>query len=181
METVEVINKRLADIYGKFESGDANWRVVWSDDIFEKRWTFHTDEGFELVNPRLVERPKYLQWAAHVFILERIMPVPDFVESDLTTTVSYEPVWVFRDKNGNALPPVWDAIEFLIQNVMKQSAKVVGRKYKDPEEGIDPIELKKERVRLLQEHLYGNETPIGDALSYDSGVGYGVRKRNEVN
>lgn len=134
----------------------------------------HTDEGDELLTPVVKEVPKYRQWADYCYILERAMPVPENVETDLTEKWSYEPVWVFMDGNKNPLPPRWDVCQIVIGQILKASAAVVGAKYKDPLiEFSDPktgAEAKRKRLDSLKLELFGNETAAGDALAYGSGV-----------
>lgn len=175
LETLETINYRLKRDYGYFEhTYNQLWRVVDSHDIFEKRLITHSDEGFELASPVVVEVPKYRQWADYFCILERALPVPEFVDTDLLDKWSYEPVWIFKDKNNNPLPPRWDVCQIVIDQVYKNAAGTVGAKYKDPlAEFSDPKiakEAKQARLDELKEALFGNETDTTDALAYKSGV-----------
>ena len=179
MESLEVINKRLTDFYGRFDDGRPNWRVVWSDDQIEKRKVTHTPEGLELLTPVIKEVPKY-SYAQHRYILERLLPVPYGVETDLTTKTSYEPVWTFQDNNGNALPPIWEAIYLLIKTV-RENLENAGKNapYKTPDGMGNTREEITARVEKLQEQLFGNESKVSDALALDSAVGFGTRKRND--
>lgn len=179
MEDISAINKRLLDHYGRWEDGRANWRVVWSDDQIEKRWVTHTTEGFILTSPLVAEVPKYA-YAQHRYILERLVPVGNFLESDLVDKTSYEPVWTFEDNAGNPLPPIWEAIYLLIKTV-KHNLETAGHNpvYKAPEGMGNTTEEIMMRVEKLQEQLFGNETKLGDALAYDTAVGYGTRNRSD--
>jgi len=172
LEPISYINQRLKTLYGRFETTEYPlYRVVWSEDEFEKRLTHYTDEGYELLNPEVRELPKYRQWAPNRYILERLVVVPEFVETDLTGRFSYEPLWVFSDRFGNPLPPKWEAIVMIIDQVLKQAAKATGAKYKDPEaDDKSGLDAKRERVEKLTEELFGNETNVGDALAYREGV-----------
>lgn len=179
MESLETINKRLLDHYGKFEDGRPNWRVVWSDDQFEKRKITHTLEGLELLHPEVREVPKYL-YAKHRYILERLIPVPYSSHEELTTSTSYEPVWTFEDSQGNPLPPVWEAIYLLVQ-IVRDNLANAGRRgpVKAPEGMGNTSEEIKMRVEKLQEQLFGNESKITDSLAMDTAVGYGTRNRKD--
>lgn len=170
-EPLEIINQRLIDYYGKFETGEANWRVVFSDDQIEKRWVQHTKEGFELPNPIVEERPKYRQWIHHKYVLERCLPTPEI--SDLIGKTSFEPVWTFEDKEGNPLPPIWLAIEFVIKAVEKQAAQSVGAKYKDDPINENSLEAQIARAELLEDYLFGGESTIADRLHHKEGVTVG--------
>lgn len=175
MDTIETINYRLKRDYGFFEhTYNQLWRVVYSHDQFEKRLITHSDEGFELLEPIVITVPKYRQWADNFYILERALPVPEFVESDLADKWSYEPVWIFKDKNNNPLPPLWEVCQIVINQVYKNSAQAIGAKYKDPLNDLaDPKiakEVKQARIDNLKQQLFGNETDTTDALTYKSGV-----------
>ena len=173
LEPIETINSRLIDHFGKFHITDlALWRVVWSEDQTEKRLTQYTDEGFQLLIPEVRELPKYRQWIHNKYLLERLIGVPEFVETDLIEKLTYEPVWVFEDNQGHALPPKWEAIYLIINQVYSQASKYTGVKYKDPE-AVDPKlapEIKRAGIEALQLELFGNETDTGDALAYREGI-----------
>lgn len=166
IESIQSINENLKREFGSFTDGRPNFRIVFSEDQYEKRWTNYTSEGFELINPEVRELPKYKQWVHEKYILERLVPTgPD---SDLVEKVSYEPCWVFRDKNDNYLPPRFDMCKFVIEALHSQIEKAGTHvKYKD--ENISK-ERREELLNEMQEQLFGNETDVTDALAYGSGV-----------
>lgn len=172
LESIERINKRLRDQYGIEDTGESTWRVVFSEDEIEKKLSNFTDEGFELLTPIVVERPKYRQWINQKYVLERATPVLN--ERDrviLDKKYSYEPVWVFEDNHGKPLPPKWEAIVVIINTIHKNAAQAVGVKYKDPESNKDEaLEQKEIRLQKLQEDLFGNETEVGDALAHKQAI-----------
>jgi len=172
IESIESINAKLERVFGKFETGQPVWRVVWSEDQFEKRETDRTDEGLQLLQPEVRLLPKYRQWIHAKYVLERLTPVPDVSRKELADKkLSYEPVWVFEDKHGKYLPPRFDAAKFVIDKIMEQAAKMVGVKYKDPESNKEEaLEIREKRLEQLHETLFGNETEVGDALRYKEGV-----------
>src|SRR6476646_3306382 len=114
-EPIEVINLRLKEVYSTAWNGNPIWRVVWSEDQFEKRLTKFTDGGIELLKAEVRELPKYRQWIHNKYVLERYVMVTD---ERLTEKASYEPIHVFEDKNGNPLPPKWEACEWVIKTLL---------------------------------------------------------------
>jgi hypothetical protein len=170
--TLEQINYYLERDYGK--DGDKPfWRVVWSEDQFEKRLTAFTDSGVELLHPEVRLLPKYKQFIHNKYILERLVPVPAMQLNELTTKVSYEPVYIFQDGNENPLPIKFEVAKFVIETVLDRAAKAVGyAKYKDPEALPTPelLILERERIDALQRDLFGNENDITDALAYKEGI-----------
>lgn len=166
IETIESINEKLKREYGSFSDGRVNFRVVFSEDQFEKRWTNRTAEGFELLHPEVRELPKYKQYIHQKYILERLVPVgPD---SDLTEKTSYEPSYVFQDKNMNYLVPRFDVCCFIIESIYAAMDKTgTHARYRDVNESS---EIREQRLKEMEQTLFGNETEVGDALAYGSGV-----------
>lgn len=165
-ETIESINKKLLEYYGTEFGNAPRFRVVFSDDQYEKRWTTHTDEGFELVHPEVRELPKYKQYIRAKYILERLVPTGQ--ETDLLTKVSYEPAWVFQDKDGNYLPPFFEGCKHVVESLFSAIDKAgTFTKYKD--KNISPEERLAE-IKKVEDQLFGNETDVGDHLAYKTGV-----------
>ncbi len=168
-ETLKIFNTRLEDAYGRTDD-KANFRVIWSEDEFEHRWSNYSLEGFELVRPEVQYRPKYKQWVQDKYILERLTAVPAVQENDLVQVLSYEPLWVFENNQG-ATVPTMQVLRFIVENTLRAIETQGYVKYKDPEAKQDEaLELQQMRVEELIKELYGNETEVGDALSYKEGV-----------
>ncbi len=182
-ESIETLNQRLIDYYGKVDDGRARWRVVFSADQYEKRYgTFNKfdnsgnvtgqDTGVEI-------RPKYAHYIHDKYILEYLIFIPEGSQTDLVEKSSYEPIWTFQTKDYIALPPDWDAIVIIIASVNNAVfTKHAGPKYKQSNEDVKQEDLL--RKKAIYDRLFGNESPIGDALATDNAVGYGPRKRNDA-
>ena len=166
---IDEINNLLIKYYGYFNGELPNWRVVWGNDQYETRITDYSSEGLLLLTPKAEKLPKYIQWAKDKYILERALAVPK--NTDLVALYSYEPVWIFQDKDNAPLKPRWDVARIVIEQIMANSAKAVGVKYRNPED--DPKiskEVKLARIKRIQEELFGNESDTADALAYKEGV-----------
>lgn len=166
---VHEINRQLREHYG----ADANdrdspiWRVVWSDDQIEKRYTDYDDHGNRLLFPKVSELPKY-QWIRERWILERLVLVPEINSNEmLGKKVSYECLYIFETQQGVYLPPNFNASKFVIDTIYAAQGKQSMRKYVD--EAVKD-ENRKARIDKLTEDLFGNETMVGDALAYREGV-----------
>ena len=183
MESISILNDRLLNDFGREDNGLPRWRIVFSDDQYEKRQVTHTPEGFELINPLVQLKPKYRQWIQGKYILERLLWIPQgLVNTDLVDSYSYEPVWTFEDSKGNPLPPRWDVITIIINSILQYSANKTGIEYTrlgenkrpryndGPKNQEEELEERKARISALQEELFGNETEVGDALAYKEGV-----------
>jgi len=182
MESLKRINQRLVDHFGRTpDNGEPYWRIVWSEDQFENRYGTYEDrtpEGFlirEVTEWRKV--PKYRQWIHEKYVLERLIVVPLTDEKTLSTQLSYEPIYIFEDKTGNSLPPNWIAAKFIVETVNRNMEQHDGVKYKDPESTPDEAkEVKEQRLKDIEESLFGNETELADALAYKQGVGFTTSK-----
>ncbi|MEM3038628.1 MAG: hypothetical protein QXE45_04455 [Thermoplasmata archaeon] len=170
-ETIESLNRQLADLYGvDIVTGLPIWRIVWSEDQLEKRLgTYHdfTPSGLYIRTVTEVrEVPKYRQWIRQKYVLERLSIIPEMQQNELPTSkISYEPIWVFQDKNGNYLPPKLSVAKFVIDCVYAALGKTSLAKYKD-----NPIEETEKSIQEIYEYLYGNETDITDKLRWKEAV-----------
>lgn len=167
-EEIDWINKQLVSAYGtELIAGSLpRFRIVFSDDMYEKRWMTHTAEGFQLIHPEVREVPKYATYINAKYVLERLVPVAK--DSDLVEKVSYEPCWTFVDANHNYIPPRFDMCCIVIDSLFAQISKAGGfAKYKDP--SVSP-EHRMAAIDSMYNELFGNETETADALRYREGV-----------
>lgn len=168
-ETIDSLNRQLINLFGiDTTTGKAMWRIVWSEDQYEKRLTKYTREGLELLHAQVVELPKYKQWIKEKYVLEQLVLIPDVNVAELPSEkMSYEPKWVFHDRHGNYLPPRIDAAKIVIDSVYAAMGKSSLHKYKDEE--ATP-EGKAKRIQNLEAELFGNESNVGDALAHKQAV-----------
>lgn len=167
-ESINSINRQLADLFGRDTiTGKPIWRVVWSEDQFEKRLMHQTDSGLQLLTPEIREVPKYRQWIQNRHILERLTVVPMGHLEMNTEQISYEPIWTFEGLKGIEVPPTLQAAKFIIDTLYAASGKSSLAKYTDPslEEGANEARLEK-----IEEELFGNETDVGDALAHKQAI-----------
>ena len=172
-ESISEINRQLIDLFGiDTLNGIPIFRVVWSNNQFEKRLVDTTDTGIILVTPIVREVPKYKQWIQNRYILERLVLVPEVNQSELPTQkLSYEPLWVFQNSKGNPLPPAIWACKFIIDTIYAAMGKRSLRKYVDAEEQ-NPVEEREKRIAILSEELFGDESGLlgttitGETVAY---------------
>ncbi len=165
-ESIESINKKLLDDYGSdIADNRAKYRVVWSDDQYEKRITTHDKNGNQYIHPVIQELPKYKQYIRHRYVLEKLTVVQG--ETDLLEKVVYEVIWTFQDKRGKYLPPWFAACKHIIENIlMNMAIKNYHAKYKD----TMSKEKYLEDLQKMEDELFGNETEVGDHLAYGTGI-----------
>lgn len=167
MESIETLNQRLIDHFGIDSStGRAMFRIVWANDQLEKRQVDYTDSGVALLFPEVREVKKY-SYLKDLYVLEQLVIVPDQNRKELPISIlSYEPLWAYCDENKQPLPPIWDATKFVIDILLAVKGKKSMNKYVED----TSIENKNQRIKELQDELFGNETATTDALAYKEGV-----------
>lgn len=167
-ESIESINQKLLEEFGTEFGNAPKFRVVFSDDQFEKRWTDFTDDGFELLHPEVRELPKYKQYIRAKYVLERLIPITG--ETDLVVKISYECLWVFEDKNHNYLPPFFEGCKHVIESMYQaMGRKDTFTKYKDKNTSSEEREAE---LKKVTDQLFGNETNMTDDLHTGSGVSF---------
>lgn len=164
-ESIETVNKFLRENFGiDTDDSEPIFRVVWSDDQFENRMTKFTDSGIELLTPEVRLLPKYRQFAPHVYILERRVIVPDDSMKELAgTKKSYEPLWVFTDRDGRPVPPTIQGCKFIIDAVYAALGKKSMSPYKDPTVGAtaeEQYEINKARIDKIENELFGDQSGL---------------------
>lgn len=158
------INRLLEDKYGTLNDRP-NYRIVWSDDQYELRYGTYEDylpEGMYLrtvTETRNVQ--KYIHYIRERWVLERLTVINEIVDGGPVDKLSYEPLWVFETKNGDALPPIWLAAKLVVETV-NSNIEGAGNyvKYKES----DTVEQKAKQLKEYKEALWGNETDVTDAL-----------------
>lgn len=170
-DQVENFNQALTDLFGiDTSSGQAMWRIVWSDDEYEMRETQYTPEGLLLLSPVTRLLPKYKQYIQARYVLEHLVIVPESNKDELLgLKKSYEPIWTFEDKSGNYLPPHIEACKLIINTVIDamalardgRSKSKSFRKYYDEEYSQEAsIEAKRKRVDEITEYLFGEQSGL---------------------
>lgn len=173
-EKLETINQHLADNYG-IDTDDSNpiFRVIFSDEQFEKRETKYTDSGIELLTPEVRLLPKY-PWVDGAYILERRVLVPEMNLRELAAIKkSYEPLWVFIGANGFPVPPTIIGCKFVIDALYAALGKKSMAKYKDDTAPIgspeEQYEANKTEIDKIQNELFGDESGLGQETINASG------------
>ena len=173
------VNNGLKNLFGiDTISGLPIWRVVFSEDQFEKRLGTYDDFSKAGLYLRTVtevrEVPKYRQWIKEKYVLEQLVVIPEASSGELPAAkISYEPLWVFQDGNGNYLPPRSDACKLIVDTVYAATGKSSLAKYKDPEgTAEEALELKKIQIDKIEEELFGEESSLNGAIVHGWGVGY---------
>ena len=176
-ESVKSINIQLIDLFGLDTiTGQQIFRVVWSDNQFEKRlgeYEDFTPSGIYLRTVKEVrEVPKYKQWVHQKYVLEQLVIIPEMNQDELPVSkTSYEPLYVFQTNSGEYLPPKIEAAKFIIDTVLAAKGRGSLAKYKDPDDDQEEaIHNQIERVNELEEEIFGNETNITDSLRNRTGI-----------
>jgi hypothetical protein len=129
-----------------------------------------TDGGIHFDAPKVEEVKKY-PYVEHAYILERLMLIPEYQQNEIPVSkLSYEPIWAYLDRDGNPLPPIWNATKLIVDTLHAAMGRPKGlRRYVDDEKNTTP-EGRDIRIKELQDELFGNETNTADALRYKQGI-----------
>lgn len=120
MEQVKLINRKLFEYFGPAPNSDnvALFRIVWPEGLIEKRFGVfekHCNGIFMGEETGVREVRKY-SWVKERWILE-VYKASNILSSDIIKSGDgYEPIWIFRDKEGNYQPLWWPAIEKLCKD-----------------------------------------------------------------
>lgn len=172
-ENLETVNQFLRDTYGiDTDDSEPIFRIVFSDDQFEKRLSGYTDHGVALLVPEVRELPKY-PWIQHAYVLERRVLVPAINLQELAgEQKSYEPLWVFIGGDGNPVRPTINACQFIINSLYAALGKKSMAKYKDVNAGLTPeesYEKKQKELNELENQLFGDESGLKQSTINESG------------
>jgi len=173
-EKIETVNQYLEDNFG-IDTDDSKpiFRVVFSDEQFEKRETKFTNIGIELLYPEVRELPKY-QWIKGMYVLERRVLVPDDNLKELAgLKKSYEPVWVFQGADGFPVPPTILGCKTVIDVLYAALGKSSLAKYKEDIPAIgspqEQYEANKASIDQIENELFGDESNLGQETINASG------------
>lgn len=143
------------------------WRVTWSSDQYEKRYTDRTDGGIILLTPEVREMPKY-QHCPKRWMLENLVLVPEFQQAELgDAKTSYECMWFFQGKNEEPIQPTFEACQFIITLIESTKGKANMSKYVDPDASPDAQE---KRIQKLMLELFGDESGLEGKTFKGEGV-----------
>lgn len=118
--TLEQMNDKLKELYGSQLNGQANFRLVWSEDQYEKRLSTFSDYygHIFLRSVREVRYCKKYSWIDRRFILEKLVPNITPEELPCDGPLTYCPIFVFENVQGIALTPNWRATNLLVQHLL---------------------------------------------------------------
>jgi hypothetical protein len=171
VESIERLNYQLERNYGKFSELPV-WRIVWSEDAREQRkgtFTYTDNSGNFLKEEEGIREVKKYPYIKERYVLERVLPVPEMNRDQLVTPLSYEPVFIFENKNREYLPPRWEVCHLVIEGIMKVTAQRMGYTYKEPS-SEEQLYEKSERIKRIHEELFGNDTDTTDLLGAKEGI-----------
>ena len=174
----EQINEQLINHFGVDTiTGLAIWRVSWAPDHFEKRFGIWEDYGQGGIFLRRVVEAREVRKYPHLpehYIFERLVLVLASQQKELCgAKISYEPIHPFWDSNTNPLPPKWEVCKIIVDTIYFNLGRGPSPvpKFDDPDaDGNNGLEAQKERLKVIMDGLYGNETRVGDHLSSRTGV-----------
>ena len=162
MENEKVINKALKSKYGSDFAGYPTYRIVQnSKSLREHRFgTFRHYYGkiFSREETGCFNVLKYSYVPEGLWILEKLFY--NEANPELTERRTYEPLFVFYDKDGGYFKPNFKLCEFVIECALNGPSKILSQKEKDDKE-----------VEMFYEMLGGDATVDG-SIADGSGTSY---------
>ena len=162
-DTQEYVNRKLVEEYGLVGGKDPRYRVVWSDDQFEKRKgkvnQFDANGNFIRMIDGIQLRPKY-DYLPHTWVLEVWQPTPAAGPDIILEPVFYEPMWSFRDNEGNPLPLVWKAVNLLLKMWEMRAENRLSPAGMDAEEKAQYDE----EIDWFEQYLAADQSILADKL-----------------
>lgn len=112
---IDELNRRLKTLYGCELDGRPKFRIVWSEDQYEyRKGIFENWYGsIFLSREECVKEVRKYSYIKDRWILEKLILASN-PELPNSRNGSYEPVFVFQNKDGVYLEPIWAAIELLM-------------------------------------------------------------------
>lgn len=142
------INRQLLERYGRSNNGRPNFRIVWSDSQTEKRFgefDVHYGAIYLRTEKCVREVPKY-PFFRQRWILEKQVYAP--APEDVKNYNWYEPVFVFESAKGEALEPVWKAIEIIVHSLFYPKLK--DRKESDDQKDFEKQQEKQKQIDVMK-------------------------------
>lgn len=169
METLDALNTRLIEYYGiDTDSERPIFRIKWANDETEQRLVNEIG-GVQLLYPEVMLVKKY-PYLKDMYVLERLVAIPYVNAHELPAAkTSYEPVWAYRAENGNPIYPAWEATKFIVDTLYAALGKKSMAKYVDSEKNTTE-EGRQQRIKDIEEELFGNETETGDAMAHGEAI-----------
>lgn len=142
MENFKIINRKLQEKYGTDLSKRPMYRIVQnSKSLTEKRQgtvDHYAGDIYISSTTGIHELPKYSYIEDGFWILEQLFLTTN---PELVQSWSYEPLWVFKDKEGNYQAPVLNACLFVIEASRRGPAPMETEKEKAEKQRIKDLEL----------------------------------------
>lgn len=157
MESYKIINEELLKRYGKDINNRPMYRLVQNYNLTEKRFELVEVYGVEVRNQIPVEVPKYTYIEDGFWILEKLFNTNN---PDIAANFSYEPLWVFKTKEGLYQAPVLRACILIIESALR-----------GPVAAISEEEQRRKEVEHFKEVL-GGKAGIGEKIGSQEGVSF---------
>lgn len=136
-ESIEVINKRLIEIYGRTTDNRARFRIVWSGDQLEKRYGTFTEYYGNIFLREVTcvkEVKKYDYIVPAKYVLEELKyyenPEIPFEYSH------YEALWSFMNKEREPLWPKWDIVKIVVESRLNSIKKTISDYYDEDQKAL---------------------------------------------
>jgi hypothetical protein len=164
METTDslIINSWLGTMPAVSLRTEPMFRLVWSDDQYEIRTGVFAKfiAGIKVSEEKRTQNVLKYNWIKERWIVEQWFPPEVCMLEELPESVrgSYEPIYVFEDKDSNALPLKLEVVQFLVQQCLKPKTSAMLKKSVS-------LENTEERKRIAAKQDWEQLTDEGPLVS----------------
>ncbi len=156
---IDRLNVQLENKYGKYIDGRPWFQIVWSSSQTEKRIGKFSDYYGQIFVREYVGMAEVLKYPAPDYrdrwVLEKLMFVENKELWADTQKGVYEPIWVFRGKDGVYVKPTWKAVEFVMGMLFTPKQKLTQADL-DAEEAASLEKEIQENYDILQAQYGGD-------------------------
>jgi hypothetical protein len=172
METIDssVINAWLATMPCVPLSTQPLFRLVWSDEQYELRTGVFAKfiANVKVSEEKRTQNVLKYNWIKERWIVEQWFPPEVCLVEELPESIrgSYEPIYVFEDKGGNALPLKLEVVQFLVKQCLKPKTSAMLKKSISAEntEAREKVAAKQDWEQLADEGPLVSQFHDGTAI-----------------
>ena len=149
---------------------DPLFRLVWSNDQRELRKGTFTDwqNGIKIREYQSTEQVYKYNYILNRWVLEQWFPPEVCLNPELPDSIhgSYEPIYVFEDKDGNSLPLVLRVVQIIVRNCLLNTRSTMLRRSEDiaRREKVEQIAYNKDMDMLSDEGPLVSQLHDGSAV-----------------
>lgn len=160
--SIDEMNQKLIDLYGRDLYNNPKFRVAWSEQIEKRSGTFNEYYGDIFVRTFIgVREVKKYPHLKDCWVLEVAMPNPF---DDVQGNVTYECLWAFQKSDGSSVPVNWRALQLLLYWYHNPKKRLPSDANAEEAKEIEA------EIKYFEEMLKGETSDVIDSLHHKEGI-----------